>query len=295
MFILYIYQLSSVPLRPESQADHCQPARGGGGLLFYLPQKQIAMAKIVGFINQKGGVGKSFTTKVAANALCGAKYAKKVMVVDCDEQGTVVAGRKLDMAMLREKNKDAAFAYEVATCAAENLLGVIAGEKPMRALTVAGYENRMLDASAHDFVFVDMPGRGQNRDILTLLASIDYAVVVTLGDTSETMSTMDFFSVIQRTQQLRAQGEIEPIKLALMYNQFENTATYKGTVAAWEQQRVALGLYSEVLYLSKMETYRKYNDTYTDMLRALKSNKALSNLHNEFSRFIETLLKFLEQ
>jgi hypothetical protein len=77
--------------------------------------------------------------------------------------------------------------------------------------------------------------------------------------------------------------------------QFESTATYKGTVAAWEQQRVALGLYNEVLYLSKMETYRKYNDTYTDMLQELKSNKALSNLYKEFSRFIETLLKFLEQ
>jgi cellulose biosynthesis protein BcsQ len=253
------------------------------------------MAKIVGFINQKGGVGKSFTTKVAANALCGAKYGKKVVVIDCDEQGTVIADRKLDAAMLLQKGKDAEFAYDVATCAAEDLLGVIAGEKPMRALTASGYESRALEADAYDYVFVDMPGRGQNRDILTLLASIDYAVVVTLGDTSETMSTMDFFSIIQRAQQLRAQGEIEPIKLALMYNQFEPTATYKGTVAVWEAQRATLGLYGEVLYLSKMETYRKYNDTYSNILHELRSNKALDNLYNEFNRFIKNLLKFLEQ
>ena len=253
------------------------------------------MAKIVGFINQKGGVGKSFTTKVVANALCRAKYCKKIVVIECDEQGTIVAGRTLDMAMLQQKNKDAVFTYDVATCAAESLLGVVAGETPMRVLTASGHETRKLDVSAYDYVFIDMPGRGQNRDILTLLASIDYAVVVTLGDTSETMSTMDFFSVIQRAQLLRTQNEIEPIWLALMYNQFEPTATYKGTVAVWEPQRAELGLYDEVLYLSKMETYRKYNDTYTNMLYELKSNKALSNLYEEFTTFIKRLLKFLEQ
>jgi cellulose biosynthesis protein BcsQ len=253
------------------------------------------MAKIVGFINQKGGVGKSFTTKVTANALCNAKYGKKIVVIDCDEQGTIVARRKLDMALLEQKNKDVEFAYDVATCAAENLLDVVAGETPMRVLTTAGHENRTLDVSAYDYVFVDMPGRGQNRDILTLLASVDYAVVVTLGDTSETMSTMDFFSVIKRAQLLRTQNEIELIKLALMYNQFEPTATYKDTVAVWEPQRQELGLCGEVLYLSKMETYRKYNDTYTNILQELKNNKALGNLHAEFSEFIKRLLKFLEQ
>jgi cellulose biosynthesis protein BcsQ len=252
------------------------------------------MSKIVGFINQKGGVGKSFTTKVVANAFCGSKYGKKIVVIDCDEQGTIVAGRRLDMAMLQQKSKNVKFTYEVATCAAENLLAITAGEKTMRVLTASGHEDRKLDTNAYDYVFIDMPGRGQNRDILTLLASVDYAVVVTLGDTSETMSTMDFFSVIQRAQQLRTQNEIEPIKMALMYNQFETTATYKGTVSVWEQQRSELGLYGEVLYLSKMETYRKYNDTYTNMLYELKNNKALGNLHSEFSRFIETLLKFLD-
>ena len=251
------------------------------------------MAKIVGFINQKGGVGKSFTTKVVANALSRPKYGKKIIVIACDAQGTIVAGRKLDIAV--QKNKDVEFSYDVATCAAENLLNVVAGEAPVRVLTETGHENQTLDVSAYDYIFVDMPGRGQNRDILTLLASIDYAVVVTLGDTSETMSTMDFFSVIQRAQQLRTQNEIEPIKLALMYNQFETTATYKGTVSVWEPQRLELGLYSEVLYLSKMETYRKYNDTYTNMLQELKGNKALGNLYKEFSNFITSLVKFLEQ
>jgi cellulose biosynthesis protein BcsQ len=177
------------------------------------------MAKIVGFINQKGGVGKSFTTKVVANALSRPKYGKKTIVIDCDEQGTIVAGRKLDIAV--QKNKDVEFSYDVATCAAENLLNVVAGEAPVRVLTETGHESQKLDVSVYDYIFVDMPGRGQNRDILTLLASIDYAVVVTLGDTSETMSTMDFFSVIQRAQLLRTQNEIEPIKLALMYNQFK--------------------------------------------------------------------------
>ena len=86
-------------------------------------------AKIIGFINQKGGVGKSFVSKIAANALSGRQYKKRVLVIDSDEQGTIIAMRKRDAALMQSEGKTPEFAYEVTTCLSEHLPSVVSGKK----------------------------------------------------------------------------------------------------------------------------------------------------------------------
>ena len=100
---------------------------------------------------------------------------------------------------------------------------------------------------------------------------------------------------ITETEELRQKYKMESLSEALIYNEFENTEIYKSTVQFWEEQKPRFNMYREVMYLSKKETYKKYNDTYTDMLVTLKHHKGLEGLHKEFLSFMNLLVKFLNQ
>jgi cellulose biosynthesis protein BcsQ len=252
------------------------------------------MSKIVGFVNQKGGVGKSFTSKVVANALSGKPHNKRILLIDCDEQATSVGMRKRDIEVLRGEEKTPEFAYQIATCLPADLPATLAGKKPLQIITEAEPMPCKFDDSSYDYTFVDMPGRGQSSDIFALLASLDYAVIVAKGNDSETLSTIDFLKIIERSQKLRASHGIEPLKLALMYNEFENTAIYQDTVLFWEKLKTKYGILKDILYLSRKENYKKFDNTYSNMLYELRGNKSLEGLYKEFSSFIVKLVNFLE-
>jgi cellulose biosynthesis protein BcsQ len=245
--------------------------------------------KTLGFVNQKGGVGKSFSAKIVASALAGNSYKKRVLLIDCDEQATCVKLRRRD---LMERDE---FPYEIAACLPQDLPTIMAGKKDMQVVAKDGYVSQVLDERNYDYAIVDMPGRSQSKDIAGLLASLDYAVIVVNDDDSDTLATLDFLQTINDTQDLRKDYEIEPLPVALMYNKFEMTDIYKETVKFWEQQKKQFGIYPEVLFLSRKETYKIYNDTYTNMLQKLKHNKSLEGLHKEFSQFISKLVTFLNQ
>ena len=99
-------------------------------------------AKIIGFINQKGGVGKSFASKIAANALSGKQYKKRILLIDCDEQDTAASMRKKDISMMQGEGKTPEFAYPIAQCRAENLTGVLAGKHDMHIIAAAEGEKK---------------------------------------------------------------------------------------------------------------------------------------------------------
>ena len=56
--------------------------------------EEIGMAKIIGIINQKGGVGKT-TTAVNLSAFL-AKHSRKVLIVDTDSQGNATSGLSME-------------------------------------------------------------------------------------------------------------------------------------------------------------------------------------------------------
>jgi cellulose biosynthesis protein BcsQ len=245
--------------------------------------------KTIGFVNQKGGVGKSFASKVVANTLAGSSYKKRVLLVDCDDQETSVDLRRRDFSERDE------FPYPVATCLPADLPAMMSGKKPLQVVTEQGFAAQKFDENDYDFLIVDMPGRGQSNDISGLLACLDYAIIVVNGDDSDSLSTIKFLKNITKTQQLRVNHNLPPLKVALMYNKFELTEIYKETVMFWEKQKAKHGIYKEVMFISLKETYRKYNDTYTNMLSSLKSNKILAGLYKEFAAFMGKLVVFLNQ
>jgi hypothetical protein len=79
-----------------------------------------------------------------------------------------------------------------------------------------------------------------------------------------------------------------------MYNEFENTSIYQNTVMFWEKMKPKYGILKDILFLSSKETYKKYDNTYSNMLYELRGNKSLEGLYKEFNTFIVELKKFLE-
>ena len=159
--------------------------------------------KTLGFVNQKGGVGKSFVSKIVANALSGSQHKKRVLLIDCDDEQTISADlRQRDFRYSNE------FRYDVAICSPTDLPAVIAGRKPLHVVTKSGFENLEFDEKNYDYTIIDMPGRGQDKGISGLLACLDFAIIVVKGDDSESLSTLKFLKKITETKELRQKHEI---------------------------------------------------------------------------------------
>jgi len=135
------------------------------------------MGKIVGFVNQKGGVGK--TTTAINLSSCLALEGMKVLLVDCDPQANASSG----LGLQRDDNRHSVYevisgesrADQVIRPTAIDTLWLLPGSKNLTGANVelANAENRTLRLrqglelvrEGYDLVFLDCPPA---LDLLTL-------------------------------------------------------------------------------------------------------------------------------
>jgi len=218
--------------------------------------------KVVSFANQKGGVGKSTLTVMAANYL--ASKGLKVLVVDSDYQGSILALRKMDEA---ELGRDYKFNYDVKFCLPKDL-----------EVLMDEYEDK------YDIMFIDMPGQSYGDGLSKLLTLLDYAFIpVKTGDT-DVHSSMDFMENIYVASDIREKCDLPPLKYHLVINEAEpKTIRFKNLL---EFMKMKGYFYNENLVVKKKVSIKDLSNTYINPVED-KDGEDLKPFLEEIKRLLE--------
>lgn len=147
------------------------------------------MAKILMFGNQKGGVGKSLLTTLTATALSQAPFNFKTLVIDLDNQKSIVRARSFD---LRAYQTDSA-PFEV--------LGYTIGELQ---------ENIQRLDKAFQIIIIDVAGKLdtaqpiETQEITKALMYVDRLFIAFVAGNYNLEATLDYFQFIKQVQKIRA-------------------------------------------------------------------------------------------
>lgn len=143
----------------------------------------------VAFATQKGGAGKSTLTTLVASYLHYV-LGKRVLALDCDpRQHSMVEYREKDKLLIRENpvihrrftrfmEQFRADAYEIVKCS------------PSTALDLA--EKEIQKGEPPEYVFFDITGTVNDREIVNLLAAMDYLFVPITPETGDLKSSIGF-------------------------------------------------------------------------------------------------------
>lgn len=147
------------------------------------------MSKVIVFGNQKGGVGKSTCTVLAATALAQPPFNLRVAVVDTDHQKSIAKGRLLDM-----EEFSGALPYDVLP------------------YNIRTFEQRARDLDQrHDLVFVDVAGKldtdlpPEEQEISRVLLYADYLFVPFASGNYTLDATLDYLRFVLRVREERAE------------------------------------------------------------------------------------------
>ena len=147
------------------------------------------MAKIIMFGNQKGGVGKSLLTTITATALSQAPFNLKTLVIDLDNQKSVLRARSFD---LRAYQTDVV-PFEVLSYSIDDLQSQIG----------------QLD-KAYQLILIDVAGKLDNtqpietQEVTKALMYVDRLFISFVAGNYNLESTLDYFQFIKQVQKIRA-------------------------------------------------------------------------------------------
>ena len=169
----------------------------------------------VAFSNQKGGVGKSAFTTLAASYL---HYAggKNVVIIDCDyPQHSIHAMRERDKGMVNNSDVYKVQMMQQFETTGKKAYPVLAA-KPEDAVELA---NELVKNSESfiDVVFFDLPGTVFSSGILNSMLNMDYLFCPIITDRLVMQSSLTFATTIQEYLKRAPQS---PLKLiCLFWNQ----------------------------------------------------------------------------
>lgn len=158
------------------------------------------MAKVIVFGNRKGGVGKSTLTMMTATALSQAPFNKKILVIDGDDQQSLIKFRNDDLA----EDLDAEPTYKIISCLndIDRLYEIIQRAK-----------------ATYDYIFIDVAGR---LDDFTkkVLFYVDVLMVPFQAGNFSLESTFDYVKFALKVSQKRETNKMLPITMIGFVNMF---------------------------------------------------------------------------
>lgn len=221
--------------------------------------------KTVSFANQKGGVGKSLTTTVVAQAL-SQNYKKKIVIIDSDPQQSLIELRQLQKFEGKEH-----FNYPIVSC------------------KIADIENILKQYKDMDYVFIDMPGKLYEIDtnldnVMEFLWLVDYIFIPIQAGKTEIMSSIEYYKNLLTVKQIKIESKRD-LNLKFFINQYQNNNEYKNLKFILEA-----GNYPVMKnYLRKSLEYERSLLSDTSLLSTSKST-----IYNELTYFIDEFLELLK-
>ena len=149
----------------------------------------------VAFSTQKGGVGKTTFTVLAASYLYYLK-GYDVAVVDCDYPQHSIAGmRKRDAEQVGADEDYKRMAYEQFTRLGKKAYPVLCSS-PEKAIATA--DEHIAAGHVPDIVFFDLPGTVNSEGVINSLAGMDYIFTPISADKVVLESSLSFAMAIQK-------------------------------------------------------------------------------------------------
>lgn len=166
--------------------------------------------KYVAFSTQKGGAGKTTLTVLVASYL---HYVKgfNVAIVDCDyPQHSIAEMRERDFKMVEQDEYYKGMAYEQFTRMEGKKAYPVIESSTEKALSDA---DTLCEQGEYDFVFFDLPGTMNNRDLVLALASMDYIIAPIAADRVVMESTLNYMIVVRDNIVNTGKSNIKAIRL----------------------------------------------------------------------------------
>ena len=141
-------------------------------------------AKIISFMNRKGGVGKSTLLLLTASSLHH-RTKKKILVIDADLQTSILGLRNEEIDM----GEDISSAYDIK--------GFSWSKKGPSDIPLLRFHKLVQEIEEiYDFVLIDTPGKMEGEEIPLIMTISDYILVPIIASSFDIQSTIDFLEII---------------------------------------------------------------------------------------------------
>lgn len=225
-----------------------------------------AEALVLGFANQKGGVGKSTLTHLTAKTLGSASIGKKVKVVEVDKQGTLSEVRE-EWAKTHENYK---YPYDLVSCTLDELHNHLTEE----------------DGAKYDYIFIDMPGTLDKEGIIGMLTTADILFIPLSPSVYDVNSTVTFINTVYEVQEERRKIDL-PFTYFTIINRVK-PGTKAGRELMSNLEDAKINLFSTTI--TDYEAYKEHSYSFDEIIGPkYKPNLEFEKFINEF---ISSINKF---
>lgn len=164
----------------------------------------------VAFSTQKGGAGKTTLTVLVASYLHYVK-GKNVAVIDCDyPQHSIAEMRERDFKMVSDDEFYKGMAYEQVTRLSGKKFYPIVESNPQEALNDA---DEVCEKEEFDYIFFDLPGTLNNKDLIVALANMDYIIAPIAADRVVVESTLNYMISVRDNIVSTGKSNIKAMRL----------------------------------------------------------------------------------